>query len=235
PYHTIYRRLRKDTKYKFVSLCRYYFPKLPWIFVKDIGILLIKEPLFFMQNLYFIGALSLKISHYNHMIHKHHINYLIVFQEYSFYSSYLTRIMENNEGRVYNIQHGIPGDTYSFFRFSKCFIWGEYYKKKYIQNKAFSSQFILSGSIFHDSIVIKKKKEYIDILYIMQGYVGNTEDILSILLLLEKLSAQYTVRILQHPRHKISIPYNLVEYEGQIIEGIQCSEVILSQYSTAIK
>jgi len=236
PYRTIYDRLKLDTNYRFVALSRYYVPYLPWIFVKDLGILLREKPLFFIKNLDFLGALALKASHYNSLIQKQGIQNLIVLQEYSFYSSYLTRILEYENGKLYNIQHGVPGETYCFFRFSKCFIWGEHYRKEYIRNGAEESQFVVVGSLFHDSIDSEKKKykESIDILYVMQGYVGSKEDTLMILDLLESLSSEHKIRILQHPRHRVVVAHNLLEYNGNIAEAILSSTVILSRFSTAM-
>lgn len=70
------------------------------------------------------------------MVTYNNLSNLTVLQEYSFYLSYFRRVVEHEGGNLYNIQQGIPGDTYCYFRFSKYFVCGEYYKNIYIHNKA---------------------------------------------------------------------------------------------------
>jgi len=234
PYGTIYTRLKKDTNCTFLLLPRYYVPRLPWIFVKDMGHILLHKPMFMFENIYFLGALALRVAKYNALIEKEGIVNLLVMQEYSFYMSYITRLIEHKNGNLYNLQHGMPGETYCFFRFTKCFVWGDFYKEEYIRNGAEPSQFVVVGSVFHDSIKVKNNDETIDILYVMQGNVRGKKDTVDILTLLENLSSTYRVRILQHPRHRISVSQKLVEFDGEIIDAIVSSKLVLSRYSTAL-
>jgi len=236
PYKTIYHQLRAINGFKFVTKNKNTVPILPTILLKDFFHLLISNPKFVVQNMPFFGALAYKLSLYNSLISKHRISKLIVLQEYSFYSSYFTRVMEHKGGKLYNIQHGIPGESYCYFRFSKCFIWGEHYRQEYIRNGADPSQFVIAGSVFHNAIKVNDDKydEDVDILYVMQGYTSGKEEVLKILEILKKLSHVYNVKILQHPRHNVDIDNILVEYNGDIIGAIQDSKVVLSHYSTAL-
>jgi len=235
PYKTIYKQLREIRELTFISLPRWYIPIVPKIFLRDVLDTFTTNPSFIFYNLPFLGALALKISKYHFLIREQGISKLIVLQEYSFYSSYLTRMLEYEKGALYNIQHGIPGVTYCFFRFTKCFVWGEHYKQEYIKNSAEKTQFLIAGSIFHWALKnTKEVKNDIDILYVMQGYAGGKEDTLDILNVLNKFVDQYTVRVLQHPRHKITIDNNLKEFNGDVIEAIGRSKVILSRYSTSL-
>lgn len=235
PYHSIYTSLSKNKLFYFVKKSKWQYPIVPIVLIKDIGYLIKKQPLMILNNLVFFGALTWKVSQYYGLVKKHDIKNLLVFQEYSFYSSYLTYVLENEEKNLYNVMHGVPNDFCCYFRFSKCFVWGEQYKKEYLLNNSEPTQFVISGSIFHDFIAKRKpSKENIDILYVVQGYVGEKTDTIDITDLLTKLSLKYKVRILQHPRNKISIPDTLEEYHGNIIDAMYASKIVLSRYSTAL-
>ena len=233
PYTTIYKLLKKEKIFNFVQLHKLYIPVLPLIFIKDVAESFKMQPMFILKNLYFFGALSIKISKYYFMIKYHKVSNLIVLQEYSFYMSYLTRVIEHDGGNLYNIQHGIPGDTYCHFRFSKCFVWGEYYKDVYINNKAEKTQFVVSGSILHNYIKkkVKQKEEDIDVLYIMQGKSEEMKDVQDIL---EDLAENKVVRYIQHPRHPVRMKETLIESNDNILNSILRSKIVISHYSTAL-
>jgi len=231
PYIRINQEFKKRNRFKFLKMNRLFIPIVPIILIKDI----IKNPIFSIKHLSFLGALLLKISKYYFFIKYNHISKLIVFQEYSFYMSYLTRVMETDKGKLYNVMHGVPGETYCFFRFSKCFVWGSFYKQVYIDNGADINQFIISGSIFHYSLFKNrnndKNKNKIDILYAMDGNVDGKDDVIT---LLEELSSRYKIRVKQHPRHRVDIGNKLLEIDSDIVEAITCSKIIISHYSTAL-
>jgi len=235
PYNSIYNSLKQNALFTFVQKSKWQYPILPTLLVKDMFQLLKSQPAMFLTNLVFFAALAWKISRYYGLIKKHSIKNLLVFQEYSFYSSYLTRVLENEGKNLYNVMHGVPNDICCYFRFSKCFVWGEHYKDKYLLNHAEPTQFVISGSIFHSFLPQRDTtKEEIDILYVAQGYVGGRTDTTDIFEVLTELSLKYKVRVLQHPRNKINIPNTLEEYHGNIIDAIQKSKIILSGYSTAL-
>ena len=229
PYIRINQEFEKSNRFRFLKINRLSIPTVPLIFFQDI----IKNPIFCITHLAFLGALLLKITKYYFFIKYYNISKLIVFQEYSFYMSYLTRIMESDGGKLYNVMHGVPGESYCFFRFSKCFIWGEFYKEVYIKNGADKNQFIVSGSIFHYSLLKNRNTniEDIDILYAMDGDVTGKDDVINIL---EKLVNKYKIRVKQHPRYRVDIGDTLIEIDNDIIEAIVHSKLIISHYSTAL-
>ena len=143
--------------------------------------------------------------------------------------------MEKNDGSLYNIMHGVPGNSYGYFRFTKCFVWGKYYKHFYIKHKAEPNQFIVSGSIFHHAILNQKnipaKSPDIDILYAMDGDVTGYKEVFSVL---EKLSQQYRIRIKQHPRYKTVVPNTLKETDADIITAIRMSRLVIGHFTTAL-
>jgi hypothetical protein len=135
--------------------------------------------------------------------------------------------------------HGIPGDEASYFRFSKCFVWGEFYKKFYIEHFAEKAQFLVSGSVYHTSLIERADKsvpkEY-DIVYLMQGNGFATQDeIDDVLETLEGLSVAYKVAIKQHPLHYVTIKYNLEEIvEKDIFSVLNNCKIALSHFSTSL-
>lgn len=233
PYTTIYKLLKQEKVFNFIKLNKLYIPVVPLIFLKDVSMAFKVQPMFMFKNLYFLGALSLKISKYYSMIKHHKVSNLLVFQEYSFYMSYFTRVMEHEGGNLYNIQHGIPGDTYCHFRFTKCFVWGEYFKQTYIKNGAEPSQFVITGSIFHAAIAESCLNviEDIDILYVMQGDREGIQDVLEVL---SKLEPAFSARIKQHPRHRYGVDKKNLEIDDEIAHAIARSKMIISHYSTAL-
>lgn len=234
PYTTIYKLIRQEKIFNFIQLPKLFIPLLPRVFIKDISQTFIVQPMFIFKNLAFFGALILKISKYYYMVKYHKVSNLIVFQEYSFYMSYFTRVMELEGGKLYNIQHGIPGDTYCWFRFSKCFVWGEFYKDVYINNKAEKTQFVISGSILHSYIEKKLKQKEVDtdILYVMQGKSEEMKDVLDVL---EDLARNKVVRYIQHPRHPVRMNNDiLIESNDDILNAIGRSKIIISHYSTTL-
>lgn len=233
PYASIYKSMKTSNFFRFIKLHKISIPIIPWILVKDLTLLLIQAPLFVVKNFSFITALTIKIAQYYGLIYSNRITYLIVFQEYSFYMSYFTRVMEKRGGKLYNIMHGIPGKTYCHFRFSKCFVWSEYFKKKYIEFGADKDQFVVSGSIFHSRLInnLPKENPKIDIIYTMDGNVKGYRDVIWAL---EKLSTKYRVRIKQHPRQKVNLDSTLIEAQYDIIEAISKSKIIIGHYTTAL-
>ena len=234
PFNSIYNAIKSLKGFKFIKISRSYFPILPYIFLKDIFFIIKKKPLYLLSNLDFFGALSLKLLQYYSVIQRNDIQYLILFQEYSFYSSYLTRVMESQEGKLFNIQHGIPGKTYAYFRFSKMFIWGEYFQEQYIKNGADRNQFEIIGSMVH---TLRRRKslsmnvEDIDILFIMQGEQRELSDILEVL---EVLSDRYNIQYIQHPRHPVKLNTSLRECRLSLWEALAKSKKVLSHYSTVL-
>jgi hypothetical protein len=206
---------------------------VPSLIIRDFFETLLSHPIWVVKNLDFFGALSLKVSKYYGYKVSYGVSKLLLFQEYSFYSSYLTRVFENEDGSVYNLMHGIPGQESSYFRFTKCFVWGTYFKNFYIDNNADSTQFIVIGSIFHYNIKNNlSKKVDIDILYTMQGTVLEIESVLEVL---ENISENKIVRYLQHPRYPVNMKDSkLVESHDDILLAISRSKVIVSHYSTTL-
>lgn len=234
PFKTINTFL-SESNINFIDIEKKYLPITPFILIKDLMSEFKEKPFFVLKNLDFFFALNMKISKYYFFIKYYNVNKLVVFQEYSFYMTYLTRVMKSENLELYNVMHGIPGDTYCFFKFTKTFIWGEYFRNKYLDLKAEPNQFVLSGSIYHYAIKEKYSKlnisTSIDILYIMQGAEKGYSDVLEVLI---KMSSNYNIVIKQHPRYKIKLNTVLKETEEDTLDCISKSRLVISHYSTAL-
>ena len=242
PMNTILKELDGSKSNRIIKYPK-ALPFLPQILLKDFLSILCKEPIWTIKNLDFFGALSVKISKYYGYKKKYSISKLLLFQEYSFYSSYLTRIFEYENGGLYNLMHGVPGREASYFRFTKCFVWSEYFKEYYIENSAEENQFIIAGSIFHSKLYnsIKNTSTSIkyDILYAMQGDThGDDNYVKEVFEVLEELYRTEKVRIAVKPHpiysNKIDIPKNFDLLDSSPVEAILESNLILSHFSTML-
>jgi len=241
PMRTLINRLNKKKNFKIVVK-----PKSYWIapikLYQDFFILLVKSPQWTICNLDFFGALSIKISQYYGYKCKYGIDRVLIFQEYSFYSSYLTYIIESDGGRLYNLMHGIPGKEASFFRFSKCFVWEEYFKNFYIHNGALKDQFMIVDSVYHTEL--KKQVEHLtgskryDIVYVLQGDEYSNKRYKELILdLLKFFQERYhrKVALKPHPIYRDKIATDsFVMLDGSIYDIFQSSELVISQFSTVL-
>jgi hypothetical protein len=231
PYKTLYSEL-ESVGVGALPLPNIYIPAVPSIFLKDVFIEFRRSPLFVIKNLDFLSAMLIKIFRYYAFFKTNDTKNIIVFQEYSFYLTYFTRVVEYDDSSLYCIQHGIPGHTYCHFRFTFFFTWSEFFKEYYICQGAEQDQFIVSGSIYHQYLLSRKKKTpSIDILYVMQGGIPEHGDIVTTL---EKLSNTYRIQVLQHPRYYVEMDSIIQATDKDIISALLNSSVILSHYSTAL-
>lgn len=231
PHKSIQQELKKRLGFRSIKRSKLFFPVLPTLFIKDIFL----SPKLLLSPV-FLGALSYKVAQHYHICKRHNISYLFVLQEYSFYMSYLCRILENENSYLLNLMHGIPGPEATFFRFSKCFVWGEYYKKFFINNNAEANQFIITGSIYHNLL----KKEctsniHFDIVYIMQGCHVPDEEIFDVINTLESISKKYSIAIKQHPLYKKELSTQLIDIShNSIRDTLQSTRLIISHFSTTL-
>ena len=80
-------------------------------------------------SFHFLLKCLLKLRFYSYEIQKADPKYIIVCNEYSFTSSFMTRYCEDNGIAHINVMHG---EKYfyirdSFFRFNECYVWDSYY------------------------------------------------------------------------------------------------------------
>lgn len=151
---------------------------------------------------HFILKSMLKIAMYSYIIDKYKPKAIIVCAEYSFTSSLLTSYCERCGVKHINVMHGekLYYMRDSYFRFHRCYIWDDFYKKLFIQLKADPNQFIVSmpkSLVFADDNSLIKTYDF-------TYYLAN-EDLDSlkrISLFLDKLSDRgMKIAVRSHPRY----------------------------------
>ena len=168
---------------------------------------------------HFLLKLLIKIRYYSYQIETIHPENIIVCCEYSYTSSILTAYCNDRDIKHINVMHGekvfFMGD--SFFRFNKCYVWDEYYKKLFTELRADNSQFVIEvpPSLSFASNIDAEKS--IDFTY----YLGieNQKEIKKIISSLSKLVEEgYRIAIRPHPR------YSDMELFRNISNGIELED-----------
>ena len=189
---------------------------------------------------YFALKILLKISTYRYNIEKYSPRIFLVTSEYSWTSSLLTEFCEKNMIFHINYMHGDKSYYIrdSFFKFHRCYIWDEHYKKIFCELKAFEKQFrIIEYSSFISKIEIKEKLYNT---YYLQAD-ETIEDINKIIKILKSLEIKtgYMGKIRCHPVYtsqkiKKIIPTEMLDLEKNIYYSIGMSNYIISKTSTVL-
>lgn len=192
------------------------------------------------RQYYFALKILLKISTYRYNIEKYSPRIFLVTSEYSWTSSLLTEFCEKNKISHINYMHGDKKYYIrdSFFKFHKCYIWDEHYKKIFCELKAFKKQFeIIDYSSFIPKIEIKEKLYNT---YYLQAD-ETVEDINKIIKILKGLEIKtgYIGKIRSHPIYTSkriikSIPVEMLDLEENIYNSIEISNYIISKTSTVL-
>ena len=121
---------------------------------------------------YFILKVVLKIASYSYLIETYRPKAMIVHGEYSYSSSILTYYCEENNIKHINTMHGekIYYIGYSFFRYSKCYIWDEHYEELLKSLRAYPNQFIIAipPALKIDNESNYSDQAYADVKYYLQ-------------------------------------------------------------------
>ena len=189
---------------------------------------------------YFALKILLKISTYRYNIEKYSPRIFLVTSEYSWTSSLLTEFCEKNKIFHINYMHGDKSYYIrdSFFKFHRCYIWDEHYKKIFCELKAFDKQFkVIKYSSFIPNIEIKEKLYNT---YYLQAD-ETIEDINKIIKILKSLEIKtgYMGKIRCHPVYtsqkiKKIIPTEMLDLEKNIYYSIGMSNYIISKTSTVL-
>ncbi len=142
----------------------------------------------------------IKIMKYRWLIELYRPKALIVHNEYSFTSSMLTDFCNKNGVELINVMHGekLFNITDSFFKFNRCYIWDEFYRKLFCELRAAPDQFIVA---IPPSMVFEKDDVpvNVDYTYYLQAQTGNA--LTSVIkLLVELRNKGFKVAIRPHPR-----------------------------------
>lgn len=194
----------------------YGISDIPWI---------IKILTFVYRSPYFVFKILYKSALYSTMIKKFRPNAIIVYNEYSFTSSALTKFCENNGIVHINVMHGekLFFIRDSFFRFSKSYVWEQYYVELLSKLRAPKSQFIIELPPFMNTkpYKFKNKNAYADYKYYLATYDENTlKHIINSLSSLLKNGE--TLKYRPHPRYsdiallRKYVPDDQIEYPKDV-------------------
>ena len=192
------------------------------------------------RQYYFSLKILLKMAIYRYNIEKYSPRIFLVTSEYSWTSSLLTEFCEKNKIFHINYMHGDKSYYIrdSFFKFHRCYIWDEHYKKIFCELKAFDKQFkVIKYSSFIPNIEIKEKLYNT---YYLQAD-ETIEDINKIIKILKKLEikTKFTGKIRCHPVYtsekiKKAIPVEMLDLEKNIYYSIGMSHYIIAKTSTVL-
>lgn len=189
---------------------------IPWI---------LKIITYVYRSPYFVFKVLYKSALYSTMIKKFRPNTIIVYNEYSFTSSALTKFCENNGVVHINVMHGekLFFIRDSFFRFSISYVWEQYYVELLSKLRAPKKQFIIELPPFMntDPHQFMNKNAYADYKYYLASYDENTlKHIINSLSNLIKNGE--TIKYRPHPRYsditllKRFIPDDQIEYPQNV-------------------
>lgn len=192
------------------------------------------------RQYYFALKILLKIASYRYNIEKYSPRIFLVTSEYSWTSSLLTEFCEKNKIFHINYMHGDKSYYIrdSFFKFHRCYVWDEHYKKIFCELKAFDKQFkVIKYSSFIPNIEIKEKLYNT---YYLQAD-ETIEDINKIIKILKNLEikTKFTGKIRCHPVYtsekiKKAIPVEMLDLEKNIYNSIGMSYYIIAKTSTVL-
>lgn len=109
----------------------------------------------YLLHPYFVLKLTMKVAQYSYLILKYHPEIIITTSEYSFCSSALTGFCEQLGIKHINVMHGEKCFNIrdSFFRFTNCYVWEDYYVKLFMALKANIDQFVVERPPKHLELI----------------------------------------------------------------------------------
>lgn len=206
---------------------------------KDLKFIIILFYRFFMYPTLLLKSI-IKIAIYRVIIDKYSPKSIIVCSEYSYTSSVLTLYCEENNIEHINIMHGdkLYNIKDSFFRFSKCFVWGVHYVNLFKKLRAESNQFrieIPKSLKYNCNSLIKYDYKY----FLASNSVDEIKKISSKIYKLRALG--YSVMVRPHPRYSnlllLKKYFESSEIENlsiSIEESICSTKNVMGLYSTVL-
>ena len=214
------------------------------------GVLLKKEDLGFIWKLYrrypfsffFILRIILKISFYRYFIEEYHPKAIAINSEFSCTSAVMTMYCEQMGITHINIMHGEKMFYIrdSFFRFSECYVWDNFYVELFKFLRVPDGQFVVDKpeSLIIDIEKYKGSQQAVDYKYMLNG----NEKIDVISESLHKLKKMgFVVMVRPHPTYTdtdlLKQYFSEDEIENckvSIEESISNTSFVISLYSTVL-
>lgn len=194
-------------------------------------------------SFYYLYKCMIKISMYSAQINMYKPKAIVVYAEYSFTSSVLTAYCNYRGIEHINVMHGekLFDIVDSFFRFDRCYVWDQFYKKLFIKLRAEKKQFIIA---IPPSLKMNlEDDEYA--LYDYTYYLMN-ESKVQLNIIKDKLNILKqkgkNIAIRPHPRYsditlvkKLFIDYIIEDPRSiSIKESIKRTNTLISLYSTVL-
>lgn len=234
PVNILPLELRKDNIYC-TDLNEEFYSKNDREFIKSILKRYPYSPFFLLKCL-------LKVKSYSYLINIYNTKSIIVCNEYSFTSSILTYYCELNGVEHINVMHGekLYFIRDSFFKYTKCYIWDNFYRDLFLKLRAYDS-FIVS---IPESLKFKKNVTY-SIMYDYTYYLADQDkeglqSIYELMISLQKKCKKVAVR--PHPRYsnlsEVQRIFTDIEVEDSnrisIESSIGRTKAVISLYSTVL-
>lgn len=198
-------------------------------------------------SFYFHFKIIFKMAIYRYNIEKYNPNCFIVFSEYSFTSSILTKFCNHNSLKHINVMHGdkLFYIRDSFFKFDKCYVWDGHYKELFIELKADPQQFVVEtpkNFILNQKSMVECQKESNKpkLTYYLQ--MGQKDQLEIIKENLNKLTSNFDIIIRPHPRYcdtelvnEIFDNFKIEDTKKiDIFQSLTNTEYVTSLYSTVL-
>lgn len=191
---------------------------------------------------HFIFKNAIKIAQYSYVKERYMPQAIIVCSEYSFTSSLLTDYCNKYDITHIDVMHGekLFYMRDSFFRFDRCYIWDEYYKKIFLELKAEQNQFNIK---IPDSMLFKESSGEKTFDFIFYLSYEKDEEMKKIAENLKKIQRKgYKVAVRPHPRYtdlrSAEKIFSGIEVEDtqkiRIEQSVLSTNNVISLYSTVL-
>lgn len=186
-------------------------------------------------SFFFIYKVMCRVAAYSEFLRRYSPDIVFSSAEYSFTSSILTYFCESHGAKHYNIMHGEKGynPRDAFSRFTRFYIWDEYYKKIFLLLRADKTEYIVDR-VMIPKIVPKVRNNHCT--YYLQ--LHTKEQLLIIKNELEKSKMDYHVR--PHPLYASGLELNVFGTDHieagsiNIWDSIASAGIAISQDSTVL-
>lgn len=189
---------------------------------------------------YFWCKVKHKLMFYNYLLNKYGAKKIITSNEYSFTSSIMTNYCEENGIKHINVMHGekLFSMSDSYFRFSKMYVWNDYYIRLFNElNADMSNSYIFFPERRFAIENLCSEKEY-DLTYYLQDQ--DSKEMKKIRDILYKLK-NMRISIRPHPRYinmeecrKIFRDFNVEDSSVNINTSLSRTSRVVAIFSTVL-
>lgn len=220
-------------------------------FILDVNgfIWVIKVSSKYLFHPYFIFKLTIKTAQYSYLIGICHPKAIVTSSEYSFCSSALTYFSAEHRIQHLNIMHGDKGFNIrdSYFKFSRCYVWHNYYIDLFKLLNADENQFIVECPPRHQRIIAMGKtcQPIINIIKFYWALEYNQNEMLFIAEHLTRIKEMgFDIIIRYHPLHKAFFFKRVYPYfsdfkiedpvKVDLYDSLLETEYVLGTYTTVL-